>query len=299
MTAEDQFLTAVWRTDDRLHTDGATIAQLCEVASNDSVIATVVADLQPDEPGNGSVWASGTARADGTPVLLKLGARPAERAWMAAMDAAATNVVPRVFGSGEMRGVGWLVIEQCNARLDKTSSTDAAAVIETAARYQQAAATISAGTAVMDLRWVRENLDDARAASCPGDVDRGLADADGACDFVTSQCGRTANHGDVHFGNTVARTPDGPALLIDPMPITTVWAYDAAYLEVVSGHPGMVHEMARARQALGLPTADGLERVERILLGWVAALWWRIAPWRHERPAWRRYVETCVDGLRW
>lgn len=299
MTAEDDTLTAVWRTDDRLHTDDATIAKLCDVASNDSAIATVVADLQPGEPGNGSVWASGTARADGTRVYLKLGARPDERAWMTAMDAATSDVVPRVFGSGEVRGVGWLVLEQCNARLDKTSSTDAAAVIETAARYQQAAATISARTAVMDLQWVRENLDDARAASCPGDVDRALACADKGWDFVTSRCGRTPNHGDLHFGNAVARTPDGPALLVDPMPVTTVWAYDAAYLEVVSGHSGMVHEMARARQALGLPTADDLERVERMLLGWVAALWWRIAPWRHERPAWRRYVESCVDGLRW
>ncbi len=218
---------------------------------------------------------------------------------MTAIDAASPNVVPRVLGEGEMRGVGLLVLERCDAQLDRTSFTDAVSVISTVARYQQAAATISAYTPMMDLRAVQENLQEARAKSCPGDLDQALADADQGWAFVTGQCGITANHGDVHFANVVARTRVDTALLIDVTPIATVWAWDAACLQIVNGHPGMVHELARARNALGLRTADDLERVERFVLGWVAALWWRIAPWRHDLPGWRQYVESCIDGLRW
>lgn len=302
-------LTAVWRTPDRLHTDGATIAQLCAVAASDPAIAKVIRDLNPRKAGNGSVWASGVARRDGSRVLLKLGARPEEREWVTAIDAAAPDIVPRVFGCGEVRGVGWLVLERCDTKLEATSPTDVAAVISTIARYQEAATTISAGTLVMGAEALRKSLADARSKSCPGDLHRAILHADRAWAFVAAACGLSANHGDAHFANVVARAGDAPALLIDPMPITTVWPYDAAYLEVVSGHPRgqdsvagpsrLVHQLASARAALGLPTANDLERVERFVLGWVAAYWWRIAPWRHDVPAWRRYVASCVDELRW
>jgi hypothetical protein len=302
-------LTAVWRTQDRLHTDDATIAQLVELAAHDPAITAVIPKLQAEGPGNGSVWASGTAQLDGTQVLLKLGARPEEREWVTAIDAAAPDIVPRVFGSGELRGVGWLVLERCETKLDPTSQTTLSTVIDSTARYQQAAATISAPSTVMDVEALRQSLSDARSMSCPGAIHQAIADLDRAWTFASTACGVSVNHGDVHLANVVARYVDGPALLIDPMPITTVWAYDAAYLEVVSGHPGgedpitgslgLVHELARARQAMGLQTADDLDRVERLVLGWVAVLWWRIAPWRHDVAAWRRFVASCIDGLRW
>ena len=290
-------LLDVWRTKDRLHTDDATSARLCDLAARDPAIREVIGDLQPDEPGNGSVWASGVTRHDGTAALLKLGARDAERQWMTSIDVATTDVVPRVFGSGDLRGVGWLVLERCDVRLDRTLSTDVAAVVRSAARYQQAATGISAATSTMDLDEVRANLIGARAQDCPGDVDRALAGAERSWAFITAECGLGVNHGDVHFGNVVARQAHGPALLIDPMPVSTVWAWDAAYLEVMSGHPGVIRQFAGEREALGLSTADDMNRVERIALGWVAALWWRIAPWRHEDPAWRRKVEHWVQGL--
>ena len=83
------------------------------------------------------------------------------------------------------------------------------------------------------------------------------------------------------------------------MPATTVWVWDAAYLEVMSDHPGVINDFARRRRDLGLPNTDQLERVARLVLGWVAAYWWRIAPWRHDNPAWRAKVEQWVQALRW
>jgi hypothetical protein len=298
----------VWRTEDRLHTDEATIARLCELAGRDAAIRAVIDDLQPAPAGNGSVWASAIALENRTPVLLKLGASETEREWMTAVDATTTDVVPRVFGSGELRGVGWLVLERCEFALDRSSGSHIDAVVTSLARYQLAATTISADTPTMDPQWLREHLEGAKAQDCPGDLGDALTDVEESWAYVQAQCGLSPNHGDVQVGNAVARRVDGPALLIDPMPITTVWAWDAAHLQAVlapyqspasTGGGGLVHGLARQRRALGLPTADELSRVEQLVLGWAAALWWRIAPWRHNNDTWRDWVERQVQSLRW
>ncbi len=91
-------LSDVWRTEDRLHTDDATIALLFDLASRDAAIREVIRELRSPRAGNGSVWATGTARRGRTPAVLKLGARRSERDWMSAVDAAPGDVVPRVFG---------------------------------------------------------------------------------------------------------------------------------------------------------------------------------------------------------
>lgn len=287
----------VWRTPDRLNTDDATIAYLVGLASRDSRICDIIENLVAGPPGNGSVWASGTARVDGTEALLKLGARRAEREWMVAVSASTDNVVPRIFGSGELNGVGWLVLERCPYDLDRDSPAHLEAVIASVARCHHAAASVSAATFAMDVAWLRANLEGAREQGCPGDVDAALASVETDWAFVEQECGIGKNHGDVHFGNVVARSPDGPALLIDPMPMATVWALDAADLQLTSGHPGIINGLACARRELALPTADDLAEVERFVLGWTAARWWRIAPWRHTNERWRATVERLVDGL--
>jgi hypothetical protein len=296
-----ELLSDVWRTEDRLHTDDATIAKLCQLASDDPSIRAIVDDLQPDQPGNGSVWAVGKARNDDTPVLLKLGARETERDWMTAAEMV-NNVVPRIFGAGEMRGVGWLVLEQCEFMLDRNSPAHVTEVVKSCTRYQHAAAT-DAIPAIhapsMDLDWVLENLDGAQAQDCPGDLSQMRAEAPRSWDLVTALCGTSVNHGDVHFGNVVARGADGPALLIDAMPITTVWAWDAAYLEGTCRQPGVVQQFELARRAIGLPSTNQIERVAQIALGWVAAYWWRIAPWRHDNEIWRGLVESWMQASRW
>ena len=295
----------VWRTEDRLHTDEATVAMLVELAAADDAVGRVITDLEVNSPGNGSVWASGRACVDGTPALLKLGARPSERDWMSAVAAANADVVPRVFGSGELRGVGWLVLERCAATLDRRSPAHVASVLTAAARWQCAGAAIEVATDAMGPDWLYEMLGAAASQSCPGDIAGVIGGVERNWEFVVSECGLTPNHGDVHTANAVARDPTGPALLIDPMPIATVWPWDAAYLEAVVAPylgpaevgygAGFVHALARERRVLGLTDhEDQLDRVESVVLAWAAAAWWRMAPWRHANAQWRAWVERCV-----
>ncbi len=112
-------LAGVWRTPHRLHSDEATVEMLVALAAGDDALGDVITDLEAAAPGNGSVWASGRTRGGGTPALLKMGARASEREWMTAMDRTKADIVPRVFGSGELRGVGWLVLERCTAKFDR------------------------------------------------------------------------------------------------------------------------------------------------------------------------------------
>ena len=300
-------LTDVWRTSDRLRTDDATRTLLIALAKTDDAIGEVITGLEAAAPGNGSVWASGKARIDGTSALLKLGARASEREWMTAIHAAGTDVVPRVFGSGEIRGVGWLVLERCDMVLDRVSPSDVAAVVSAAARWQRAATAIDAAAPVMDSAELHETLDAAASMSCPGDVDRLIDRLDRTWELVASECGLTPTHGDVHTANAVARHATGPALLVDPMPMTTVWPWDAAYLQAVlaphqrfdhgSRGDGLVHVLARERRSIGLSAREGqLDRIERVVLAWAAAAWWRMAPWRHESPDWRGWVEDTVNA---
>ncbi len=297
-------LAGVWRTPDRLHTDEATVEMLVALAAGDDAIGSVIADLEAAAPGNGSVWASGRTRGGGRPALLKMGARASERDWMTAIDRTKADIVPSVFGSGELRGVGWLVLERCTAKFDRRSPTDAATVLRAAARWQHAGAAIAAAAPVMGPAWLHDMLEAAASLACPGDIAGVIGGVERSWDLVVDECGLTPNHGDVHTGNAVARDATGPALLIDPMPITSVWAWDAAYLQaVLMPYQAFVHEdglitaLARERRALGLPAGEGrLDRVERVVLAWAAAAWWRMAPWRHDNPQWRDRVERCVTA---
>lgn len=280
--------------------------RIFEFAFADEHICEVIFDMRLESPGNGSVWVSGKARIDHSPALLKLGARTVEREWMTGIDSTTAGVVPRVFGSGEMHGVGWLVLERCSEQLDRNSNINIARVITSVAGSQQAGRTVASSADHMDAQWLRVHLEGARAQACPGGLSHAIRDLERAWAFARAECGLTVNHGDVHFQNVVARHQDGPALLIDPMPISTVWAWDAAYLqatlapyrtELARERLRLVDDLARSRRALGLPTADRLDRVEQLVLGWAAALWWNIAPWRHEHASWRRWVEQRVREL--
>lgn len=88
------------------------------------------------------------------------------------------------------------------------------------------------------------------------------------------------------------------------MPVVTVCAWDAAYLQAVlapyqrfGGDSGLVHALARERRAVGLEGGGKhLARVERGALAWAAAAWWRMAPWRHGDRDWSDWVERVVDA---
>jgi hypothetical protein len=299
-------LPGVWRTEDRLHTDDAIITLLSDLARRDRRIGAVIDDLRSARPGNGSVWITGSATSDGGPAVLKLGARDAERAWMTAVDAASEGVVPRVLGSGDLRGVGWLVLEWCPYTLDRTSDAHVESVVDAVARFQSTAATIRAPLPAMDADWLRGHLEAAQDQECPGGLAAALGELGASWSLAVAECGVGPAHGDVHLANAVARRSDGPALLIDPMPIRTIWAWDAAYLDATLApyrsrgadvNKTCVRSLAGRRSRAGLPVPDDLARVENLALGWAAAVWWRIAPWRHENEVWRAWVEQRVEEL--
>lgn len=320
----------VWRVPGRLKTDDATVAYLLDLASRQSAITGVIEDFRPDEQfpvGNGSVWASGRAVADGTPVLVKLGSSVPERELTLALHRTADDVVPRVFGAGEFDGVGWLALERCDARLDARSPADRAAVLRTDARFQDAASSIDPGSFDVDRAWLRENvesdsfdvglpwlrhnLEAALAQGIPGNVEMAIDRLEADWEFVSNECGQTLIHGDLLFGNVVARAAGSPPLLIDTMPKLMPWCWDASYLQVAAFRelgdlqaqadgthiPGLVHVLADARAELGLQVPRDLERVEVVVLAWAAACWWRIAPWRRDESMWRTEVGRRIDAL--
>ncbi|GAA5005368.1 hypothetical protein GCM10023317_39900 [Actinopolymorpha pittospori] len=96
--------------------------------------------------------------------------------------------------------------------------------------------------------------------------------------------------------------PRGPLLLIDPIPRTANWAWDAAYAQMTSGiegTPRLVPILAEARRSLGLPTGDpaALERLETILLAWSSMMWWTAIHFRRDDPWWTAQVQQNLERL--
>ena len=60
----------------------------------------------------------------------------------------------------------------------------------------------------------------------------------------------------------------------------------------------MVQRMAEFRRQRGLHTPEGadLDRRAVIMLAWLSALWWGIAPWRHNDTPWREQIERYVEA---
>jgi hypothetical protein len=109
-------------------------------------------------------------------------------------------------------------------------------------------------------------------------------------------------HGDVHFWNALAKTPDGPWRLVDPIPRTAHWAWDAAYAQLTSGvaeTPDLLALLATEREQLGLPVPgiDHLEEIRTVLLGLSSLLWWAIMPARRTGLWWRQQIERNVTAL--
>ncbi len=106
----------------------------------------------------------------------------------------------------------------------------------------------------------------------------------------------------MHFWNTIAKTPNGPWRLIDPIPRTAHWAWDAAYAQLTSGvpdTPDLIDLLVAERKRLGItvPGIDSLGKVRTVLLGLSSLLWWAILPHRRDDPWWRSQVQTNVTAL--
>ena len=177
---------------------------------------------------------------------------------------------------------------------------------EAAVRFQAAARALDHRFVwVVCLHFTAESLRHGQREGCPGPVDRVLARLEADWAWLASVCGLAVCFGDLTTGNALCRdaAPGGEhAFLIDPVPRIAPWAWDGAYCQAIAAESDvrMIARMARFRRERGLHTpgdAD-LQRASTLLLAWLGAMWWGIAPWRREYPDWvaqtRRDIEAAA-----
>lgn len=248
---------------------------------------------------------AGTWGPDRIPVVLKLNANEHELEWMPAIASRATDLVPHVYAAAATLGgedVAWLLLADTPHQFDCANLEDCRKLMAAAARFQQVAANIDGTTYGIDRSFFNLYLPMAIEAECPGPAGEVLAQMPADLTWLDQIGPRIHCHGDVHFANAVSTEPGGRLLLIDPIPRTAHWAWDAAYAELSSGVPGtppLVPLLAAARQTLGLPAAadSTLARIETILLGWSSMLWWAIIPYRRTDTWWAKKVHTHITRL--
>jgi hypothetical protein len=244
-------------------------------------------------------------RADSSRCVLKIGLGDLEAVWMPAIASRCDDVVPRLLAQGDRLGrrpQRWLVMEDLPHRGRSDVVDTARAIMHQAARFQQQATELDLSTYPIDANFVRTNGQSAVDHGCPGPVAE-LLDRAGSDDgWLHADSPYVKCHGDVHPWNAVAGTPNGPWRLIDPIPRTAHWAWDAAYAQLTSGTPDtpdLISLLAEERAALGadLPDHDRLDRVRVILLGWSSVMWWSLLPLRRNEPWWVDQVRGHITDL--
>jgi hypothetical protein len=257
-------------------------------------------------------------RADGQPVLLKLGVGVEERHWMRVLALHAPDLVPTLFASGDRLGrapalaLGWLVLERLPSGLHPGwRGEEFTMLLEAGVRFQAIARRLPPGPVrVVDEAAVRRGLERGLALRPPGPAERLLGRFAADWAWVAAVCPPEVCHGDLHMANALCRTPPpapGQAVLIDPAPAMQPWAFDAAWPQVLNsidrarrGYLGLVPRMAALRAAHGLPACEGpaLGRLAAMTLGWFALFAWGLSPDRHTIPDYaaetRRYLEEAV-----
>lgn len=273
-------------------------SQLLTALRRDPVIGRLVEDIRPDPPDQARLF---RCRCSGSPYVLKVGLGELEAVWMPELSRRSDDVVAEVLASGELPRLGltWLLMADLPHRARSDRPGDVRGVSRAATRFQQEAVDLDLPTYPIDEEFLLTYARQAIKAHCPGPaVDApGRIPADEA--WLRSLGGHVRGHGDVHFWNAVAATPDGPWRLIDPIPRTAHWAWDAAYARLTSGVPAtpdLITLLAHERQRLGLPVSgiEQFDRVRTILLGWSSLLWWAIMPARRPDAWWRGEVERNV-----
>lgn len=249
---------------------------------------------------SGAVPFSGTWRATGTPVLIKVGVDRNQLYWTRQMAATAPDLVPVLYASGAHVGalpIGWTVMERIAFGPLGSSwhGHEFAMLLEAAVRFQSAARAITPRhlLATMDAPQLRQWLERGLTSAPPGPAAVILRRVEQDVAWVSSVCSVEVCHGDVHLCNALTRTPppdQGSALLIDCQPRRQPWACDAASLQVLNsldrrrtGYTDLVQTMARVRAQHAMPSCAGcdLDRLARITLAWFAIHLWGLCPDRH------------------
>jgi hypothetical protein len=269
----------------------------------DPVISGLVEDLRPDPPDQARLFRARLSPS-GSPCVLKVGLGELEAVWMPEVSSRSTDVVAEVLARGILldRDLAWILMPDLPHRGRSDRPGDVHGVIRATARFQQVAVDVALPTYPIDEEFLTTYTRQAIEAGCPGPATAVLSRIPADEAWLRSLGGHVKGHGDVHFWNAVAATPDGPWRLIDPIPRTAHWAWDAAYAQLTSGVPAtpdLITLLGEERQRLGLPVpgAEHLERLRTVLLGWSALMWWAILPARRGEAWWRGEVERDVVAL--
>lgn len=273
------------------------------IVRRDAEIRRLVCDLAPNPPGQIRLF-SGRLAASGEPCVLKVDLGELEAVWMPAVSSRASDIVAKVLGQGVLPDLDRrrLLLEHLPFRARSDRADDAVGVMRAVARFQQVAAELMLPTYPIDAAFFASHARQAIEAGCPGPALEVLARIDEHDRWLRSLDGHISVHGDVHFWNTIAATPDGPWRLIDPIPRTAHWAWDAAYAQLTSGvpeTPDLIDLLAAERRQLSLPLPgiDCLDQLRTVLLGLSSLLWWAILPARREEPWWHHQVELNITAL--
>lgn len=268
------------------------------------VLDQLLADIVPDPHDQNRLFRA-RWRKDRSPCVLKVGLGDLEALWMPAMAGHCNDVVPAILAHGTLDGNDdqqWLIMEDLPYRGQSDVPDTARAVMRTAARFQQEAADLDLPTYPIDAAFIEEFSRSAIDHECPGPVDA-LLDRVASDDAWLRRNGPYVRcHGDVHFWNAVAASPTGPWRLIDPIPRTAHWAWDAAYAQLTSGtpeSPDLIGMLAEERAALGSELQDGatLDHLRTVLLAWSSVMWWPLLPQRRDDPWWLEQVRHHIASL--
>ncbi len=293
----------------RLITEPEVVAALVTAFNSDQQTSGRLTNLRFEPPPEqmAHLFLFATWAPAGTPVVVKLNAAPWELYWMMAIDRHSPGLVPRVFASGEHIGlyaVRWLVLERIPHPLSHAWDERLYDLLARAAvRFQTAAR-------VLDQRYVSlvsyqatfDSINRGLRAGCPGPVQGVLDRFNEDWTWVSEQCGYEVCFGDLTMGNALSNNlpPDDESIfLIDPLPRIAPWAWDAAYCQTLDANSDvrMIHHMAEARRAQGLPVSEPpvLDRLATILLAWLSAHRWWSVPFRQEDPEWRTQIEQYIE----
>lgn len=275
----------------RIRRDQEAVAACVTEARRDGALAVIVSSIDDVPVGFGhfGVLLRGRLASDGFEVVVKVNAQADERRWLAAVDAAGTGVVPRVFGDGDRLGdldVGWLCMEWLPYAPPEYGAAEwYPPVLRAAADWHDAARSIElAPPEVVDSEWFRFWLDAGLDYEPSPDLRLLRARFDEDWAWVDETCDRERCHGDVHFSNAGCRSSTLPARLVlfDPMPGLAPWPYDAARCQTLTNFqkiqetgPSLVQQFAEIRRERGLPTPNGrdVDRLSRLFCGWLAVMW--------------------------
>lgn len=268
------------------------------------MLAELIEAIEPHPDGQGRVFRI-RLRPGGTRCVLKVDLAELEAVWMPEVSSRGGDVVPHVRAHGRSLGpldVSWIVMDDLPYRGRSDSVDIAREVMVTTARFHRLAADIALPSYPIDVDFVRWSAESALGNDCPGPVSDVIRRAEMDDAWLRSLGGYVVGHGDVHFWNAVSERPEGPWRLIDPIPRTAHWAWDAAYAQMTSGvpeTPDLIRLLGEERDRLGLPTPgrDEIERISVVLLGWTSMLWWALLPHRRADVWWAGEVQRHVRDL--